>query len=465
MTGLTDELLRRRLAERASATPVPALGSIARSVAASPRRRAGRWPILGSVAACTIVAVALIGGLFNRTVPPPAVGPSIAATESAGSTSALASASPQAVDQVAAWAAMDWRRLSNSEFPQVKSARVSDAVAFGDGFVAVGTNGSAGRIWRSVDGMTWSTVDADWLSGLQPSRIVTVGDRLVLFGQREGSAGGLARGTETWSSSDGVEWVPGPAAPIASKGETARDFTLEVVGGPLGVLVRGDDRTFLLGPDLTAWTDVTYAWPADVEIRGLAAGDRTWIQPGATGIGDHGISTGAIWTSTDGRTWSKATIEDPGGVILEAFSVAGGFVALGSTANVGCRNCFGVFYTTSIGWFSADGNHWARMIGSGGDHDDRIFGAQFAGDGRRLLAFADPGPQSPGSPPPKPIISETVDGRAWTSIQIGSTGALPAQPNEGLTIGRHGVIELPGGVIDVAGGAPAAWWGQAVEAP
>jgi len=469
MTALSDDLLERRLAERASAGSAPALGTIARTVAVSPRRRsapwAGRRPILGSIAACAIVALALVGGLLNR-VGPSLGGPSALAIQPGGSASALASRSTQAPSELTAWTAIEWRRLSSTEFPEVKTARVSDAVAFGDGFVAVGSSGSVGRIWQSTDAMTWSTVDGEWLKEFDPERVVTVGDRLAIFGRRNGAAGGVAQGLEMWTSRDGAEWVQGPPTPVGSGRPAALPARNPpaITAGPLGVLARGDAFTFLLAPDLTTWTDVTPTWPADVRVGPLAGGDRIWIQPGATGVAERGSSMGAIWTSTDGRTWTKATIDDPAGVVLGAYQVAGGYVAIGSRANVGCEACFGPIVIARVAWFSADGSHWTRMAGSAGEGDDRIFGASFAGDGRRLLAFTDAIPRDTGTAPPVPVVSETIDGRSWTSVEVGSTGALPTQLNEGLTVGQHGVIELPGSILDRESG-PAAWWGQAVEAP
>jgi hypothetical protein len=358
------------------------------------------------------------------------------------------------------WSSISWQQVPATAFRFDENTFVTDAIGNGDGFVAVGytlaKRTNVGRIWLSPDGRSWRLVESSAIGNLRPDRIVRVGNELVLLGTR--LAGLAVDGpTEVWRSANGTTWTHGPTAPTSAR---------FVAAGSDGILSAGHDTVMVLGPDLSSWTTVKRAVADDVLLGTPTGGEGLWIQPGATGIGDAGaVSTGAIWTSTDGHTWSKAPIEAPAGVVLNAYRVEGGYVAIGSLANVGCRVCFGPIVIARIAWFSADGSHWTRMVGSGGDGDDRIFGASFAGDGQRLLAFTDAIPRDTGTAPPVSVVSETIDGRAWTSIEIGSTGALPAHLNEDLTVGRLGVIELRAGVIDVSGGAPEAWWGQAIEAP
>ena len=474
MTPLTDELLRRRLADRAATVPPDSAAGIARSVTAERQRHARslpvRWPMLGSAAAAVVVAVAVVAGLLNRPGPPSTgtqTAPiAIDATPSSSVGSARASELPIAseprIQPVAAWSSISWQPVSATAFQFDRDTFVTDAIGNGDGFVAVGytlaKRTNVGRIWLSPDGRSWRLVEPSPIGNLRPDRIVRVGNELVVLGTR---LAGLAIDgpTEVWRSTNGTIWAQGPTAPAP----TGLRF---VAAGSDGIVSAGRDTVMALGPDLASWTTAKRAVADDVSLGTPVGGDGLWIQPGATGMGDAGaVSTGAIWTSTDGRTWSKATIEGPAGVVLNAYRVEGGYVAIGSLANVGCRVCFGPIVIARIAWFSADGSHWARMVGSGGKGDDRIFGASFAGDGQRLLAFTDAIPRDTGTAPPVSVVSETIDGRAWTSIEIGSTGALPVHLNDGLTVGRLGVIGLRGGVIDLSDGAPAAWWGQAIEAP
>lgn len=470
---LTDEELRRRLADRARAAPTTTLADVARAMATSPQARSGpriaRVGVLGSLAASIIVGVALVGGLFLRTVPP-AAGPSGNPAGSGSTTTDVTSpgaltspgVTPTQVPALA-WTAIEWRRLSSTAFPLPSLTIVNDAVTFGDGFVAVGTSrtkvGPVARIWRSTDGTAWDQIDADFVVGLDVQRIMAVGDRLVLFGNRRDRADSRTIGSEVWWSRDGASWQEGPSTPVVLQSAL-------IAAGSLGILARDGAETFVLDPDLATWSQVTAKWPDDVRLGPVAGGDGIWIQPGATGIrkGSGGVSAGAIWTSTDGRTWEPAVVDDPAGFVMEAHRVARGYVAIGSTADVSCRVCFGQIVVARVAWFSADGSHWARIAGSVSGEDDRFFGASFAGDGQRLLAFGQEYPKDTGSGPPVPAIFETIEGRIWTPIEIRSSPSLPFQLDDGLTIGRHGVIELPGGIPDATTGA-VAWWGQAVEAP
>ena len=466
MTGLTDELLRRRLSERASAGSAPALGTIARSVAASPRRRvsagSARWPILGSAAACSIVAVALVVGLLNRTVSP-AVAPSLGDMQSIAPTSSAAAPAGSIVPvtpAAAAWTSIGWTPVSAKPFEVTKRTVVTDAVALGDGFVAVGYTPDdkpvVGHIWKSLDGQAWIRIDGGWLVGLIPDHLLTIGDRLVLLARRDGP--GDLDPTELWISDDGANWTQGPS-PAGSTG-----YSRGVAGGADGLLVRFGGQTFRIGADLHAWTLTTDTWPADVAIGQPTDGDGFWIQPGATGMGEAGtVRTGAIWTSSDGVTWSPASLADPGGAVNEIYRVDGGWVAVGSALTFGCRLCYGPIDLTRITWFSADGRAWTRVPRAGSSAANRWFGASFIGDGHRLIAIRPAAVQViGGTDPPTVEMFQTVNGTTWTPMET-----LPAAPrpelSSGVSVGRHGLVELPGGVIDES--SPAAWWGQAVEAP
>jgi hypothetical protein len=464
MSGLTDELLSRRLAERGSVESAPALGTIARSVAASPRRRpaplAGGWPIFGSVAACAIVAVLLVGGLVSRTTPP-AVAPSLRDSASPAMVVVPPAGSAVPLAPVAAsWTSITWTRVSAKPFAVSKGTMVTDAVAVGDGFVAVGyspdTKPVVGHIWTSSDGHSWTRTDGDWLVGLIPDHVLKVGDQLALLARRDGP--GDLDPTELWISEDGASWTQGPS-PSGGSG-----YSRGVAGGSDGIRATFGDRTFTIGVDLRSWTVTTDSWPSDVAIGHPADGDGFWIQPGAPGMGEAGsVRKGAIWTSSDGVTWSPASLADPGGAVNSIYRIDGGWVAVGSASTFGCRSCFGPIDLTRITWFSTDGRTWIRVPRAGSAASNRWFGASFSGDGHRLIAIRPAVVQViGGTAPPTVEMRETIDGTTWTPLDTRPATGVP-DLSSSVYVGRHGLVVLPGGVIDES--SPAAWWGQATEAP
>jgi hypothetical protein len=338
---------------------------------------------------------------------------------------------------------------------------VTDAIGNGDGFVAVGytyaKRTNVGRIWLSPDGRSWRLVEPSAIGNLRPDRIVRVGNELVLLGTR--LAGLAVDGpTEVWRSTNGTNWTQGPTAPAP----TSLRF---VAAGSDGILSAGRDTVMVLGPDLASWTTAKRAVGDGVLLGTPTGGEGLWIQPGATGIGDAGaVSTGAIWTSTDGRTWSKAMIEDPAGVVLNAYRVEGGYVAIGSLANVGCRVCFGPIVLTSVAWFSADGQVWTRIPIPGSPEDSPIFGSSFVGDGHRLIAIRPGGVAVIGGSEQTPMeLTETVDGLTWTAIAVEPPQPRPAPLSGPLIVGSTGLVSLSDEVLP--GTEPLAWWGQAVEVP
>ena len=95
MKPLTDELLRRRLADRGAAAPATSLAAIASSVTARPQRRAlgatGPWSVARSVAAAVVVGIVLFGGLLGRPAPPSSALGSASASPTLASEAAAAS--------------------------------------------------------------------------------------------------------------------------------------------------------------------------------------------------------------------------------------------------------------------------------------------------------------------------------------------------------------------------------------
>jgi hypothetical protein len=459
---LTDELLGRRLADRAARVPAPSLTALARSATATPQSRptglVGRWAAVGSAAAAVVVAVALVGGLLSRVNAPGIAHGSPSASPGPRS-SDVVGGSPSPSDQpdgIAVWTSLSWQKTSPVPFESDETI-VNDAIAVGDGFIAVGTtqigDQLTGRVWLSPDGRSWERIDDPGIATFVPARVLAVGETLVVLGDRPATAGDRVKNVELWHSDDGRKWAQGPTLPVPGDAGPA-------AGGDAGILLPVDRDMYVIGPDLASWNKTT-TWPADVYLGTPVWSGGRWIQPGATGVvGANAPTSASIWTSSDGAIWVAASVDPSPGAVFRIYPAQDGVLALGQSANL-CVVCYGVFIPSGVAWASADGQTWTG-IDPGLLDLDRSHNVRFVGDGRRLLEVA-PVPRTLGDTPASSVASQTLDGRAWTPV--GGT-ALDASVLAGhLVVGAKGVAILPGGTVDLTSGAfhPQPWWGEATE--
>lgn len=462
MTPLPDELLRRRLADRAALTPATSLTALARSATAMPQSRptglVGRWAAVASAAAVVVVAVALVGGLLSR-VNPPGVAQGSASASPGPRSSEVAGESPSPSgrpDGIAVWTSLFWQKTSPVPFESDETV-LNDAIAVGDGFIAVGTTQAGsqltGRVWLSLDGRSWERIDDPGIATFVPARVLAVGGTLVVLGDRPPAAGDRVKNTELWHSEDGRTWTQGPTLPVPGDAGPA-------AGGDAGILLPVDHDTYLIGPDLASWAKTT-TWPADVYLGTPVWSGGRWIQPGATGVvGANAPTSASIWTSSDGAIWVAASVDPSPGAVFRIYPAQDGVLALGQSANL-CVVCRGVFVPSGVAWASADGQTWTG-IDPGLLDLDRSHNVRFVGDGRRLLEVA-PVPRTIGDIPASSVASQTLDGRAWTPV--GGT-ALDSSVLAGhLVVGANGVAILPSGAVDMTSGSfnPQPWWGEATE--
>jgi hypothetical protein len=204
--------------------------------------------------------------------------------------------------------------------PDEDTVRITDVVARGGGWLAVGrrdpactvdcdTNPSRAYVWRSDDGAHWVRVtDQKALAGGGMDSVATGTDGFVAAGIASGHAA-------IWTSPDGVAWSRVPDdeifhAPTSSglivdaTGVVERDGTIVVIGSALG----------------------------------------------------QDASTARAWWSTDGRSWAKASVEDAAdGQLSDVTITPKGFLATGWSA--GCRG--GI-------WASGDGRSWQCDLSDAG---------------------------------------------------------------------------------------------------
>jgi hypothetical protein len=193
--------------------------------------------------------------------------------------------------------------------------------------------------------------------------------------------------------------------------------------------------------------------PLDESVFGRDQGMNSVVAGGpglvAVGLdGEYGEGRdAAIWSSIDGRTWSRVPHEDGvfGGAWIDAVTVGGpGLVAVGGTTR-------GVDGVDAVVWTSVDGIAWSRI-----PHDESIFGGvedQYMSDvtagGPGLVAVGTDGgtgvwDHNTGI---HAAVWTSVDGIKWSRVPnhdaLLGTGGNPA-PMLSVTTGGPGLVAVGG---------------------
>jgi hypothetical protein len=345
-----------------------------RSLAGSAVRR--NQATRGLIVAGMSILLAACGG-------PPAATPSgspAAATPSAAPTAATTPAptpTPAASATGRAWTALRW------EAPALTAPHetISDVVAYGGGYVAVGqlqaAKGNEAAAWISQDWRTWTRtfLDAPAAGDSTLWHVLPAGLGLVAIG----SAGVLhcvppeGEGQicdplpiGLWTSADGRAWRQ-TATPAVLAGASIAS----VASGPSGLILVGDagrdEPGIWTSTDGVAWHRETLAPAvfANAHFLGIAAAHGGWVLTGFTGGSKPACcarssakgATPAAWFSSNGTDWQAAGVDgakaEPGDWIGRVFAGRDGFVTWGERG-------------ISYGWTSPDGRRWSpRPIADG----------------------------------------------------------------------------------------------------
>ena len=265
-----------------------------------------------------------------------------------------------------AWVSNDgvvWAAASFDTAP----GRINDAIAAGDGFLAVGTSQGEAAVWHSDAGSTWVQLDLPVMSAAGSSTTLRAvaehGNGYVAVGSESDEVGHeLDVDPVVWTSAEGGEWrrvvdprlgIPGyqpptPQNPLASM--------IDVAAAPGGGLVAvGEDLEHAplvwLSDDGREWQASEF--PYDFRIRGIAAARGRLFAYGNTT--EAGGPTALVLWSTDGRQWDTAVLS------RSAFASAiegiaelpeGGLVAVGRTETDPFRA------SAATVWWSSDGSSW-----------------------------------------------------------------------------------------------------------
>lgn len=275
-------------------------------------------------------------------------------------------------------------------FP-ARGERISQIVAFGSGFVAVGwaehpttecRYRNDGRIWSSDDGQHWLRRDADALADAPLRNLVVFDGAAYAFGY-VGLPGDCPLpdgfGNNAWRSTDGITWqrITNGAGTLS---EADRFNDVAVAGDHLVAVGRvgevGDEES----PGGGVWTSGDgIAWraadqpPAGRDMVSVAAIGQTVVV-----FGDD-ASFGLAWYSPDGgRTWLPSAF-DSGYLpyFIDVVAANGQFVA----AATACCGLPG--RVVGVEFASADGRSWTNAASA-----RRAPGERTDGFGERLVVFA-----------------------------------------------------------------------------
>jgi hypothetical protein len=347
-----------------------------------------------------------------------------------------------------------------------------DAVAaWAGGTVAVGflqyDSAGAAAAWWSAGGHTWSLAfvgERDQVGAM--GSLVALSDRLVAMGWA-GTPVCTAPGAgescapfpvRTWTSRDGRSWTQGPALGVFAGASIAG-----IAAGQGRIVAVGDTGfdhpAIWTSTDGTTWTrealpaatfaqahfGVVTAFTGGFVVAGGVGGSR----PAGGGVAPNVASPPGIWVSADGRSWQRATLTGTAnaGQVETLAAGADGLLAVGPTPSG---------YTPAV-WTSGDGRTWARLS------DPSVLpGGSIASDGRRMIA------QVYGSGD-RVTFSASSDGTIWQPLaDAGATAGMPrwpGQPNPTISSVRvtaGGLIVLS---FDGRDGSSPIWLVPAVVGP
>jgi Kelch motif len=198
---------------------------------------------------------------------------------------------------------------------------------------------ASGEVWSSTDGATWTlaTKTASWSPRLAAGAVVFKGRMWILGGTEDYYFGDDASlKNDVWSSADGKKWTRETAqAPWSARAYHAavvHDGKLWVLGGGNYVPKYHALNDVWSSADGKTWTRETSnaAWNPRLWFSSVVYRDRIWVLGGWSN--NPSQNWNGAWHSRDGRTWTsfrsnvvwKARHEHSAFVFHDKLWVAGG---------------------------------------------------------------------------------------------------------------------------------------------
>ena len=221
---------------------------------------------------------------------------------------------------------------------------VLDITRWNGSIVAVGTSwqddNPVPRMWRSVDGQSWSEAPLDLgpdaalqvVTELPDGRLLilgTIGDDVAYWSDQSRAA--------AWTSTDGVTWTVSDV-PFG----TSQYGPLEFAAGGKG-LVASNGEEIWHSTDGTSWS-LAYEAPRGMWVYGPVAGDEGWIVK----LASASLGTTTLLVSGDAITWYEVDL----GNVATVANVAGDWLVARQTED----------WTRTEVLRSADGLDWNVIV-------------------------------------------------------------------------------------------------------
>jgi hypothetical protein len=275
------------------------------------------------------------------------------------------------------WRAASPEAIDDSWTAEGYFANVSNVIAGGPGYVAVGNylpvdGWTTAVVWTSSDGQTWSRVpDGPEFERSSIDRVLSWGDNLLAFGcslvtpHDCGSA-------MVWVSTDGRAWARRtPTLPAGIPTLDLLDATDGVLWaqGVTGEHAYGMEQpTIMTSTDGTTWRVSDLRWLAPMHVHAGPRALYATVSPMPTAADGYDIpswwsSDPGIFRSTDFSAWTRLTAL-PGGHPQELIEAGNGLVAAGAAG----QRCWVLSNCRAAGWVSTDGGAtWADLPAQASD--------------------------------------------------------------------------------------------------